>query len=385
MNMTTGAIEYSLTERHFLSMPTCTTCLTGIGWIHGNIQSPSFFRFGVHLTEKGRPCRVSNGFSKAMIVHHPVGVQVLNTNDAEATNYLSRRLMGEVLPFELGPFMHTRDNSTVLAAFGRSLCQLAMLTLYLCQCLLFFTKETGIGYLFTGRQGSERLETNINTNLFGTLWQAFGFGFTRKRDVPLACTTLVNGSGFESAFDGTMIHHFDVSNAKQNDFSTLYLAPIRGLRKGKAIVASIALEAWVSWCLTCFDATKERLQSQFNPFRHVLQDLSVDQLQRGTFRLENRNTLLRLIIRDVALFLFPCILAVSQCLIIEPAAFFKLLLKNMRLFFCWVQTVLKRLSQSREYTVILGKSQVLPRELREPSVSPYMEDRGPIWFSQTLS
>src|SRR5204863_6313863 len=95
-----------------------------------------------------------------------------------------------------------------------------------------------------------------------------------------------------------------------------------------------------------------------------LQALSIDQFQFRMFRFQQRNTPLRLIVRNITLLLLIAILAVCQRLIVEPTASFKLLFKYLSLFLGWVNPILKTLSHMREYNRVLGKLQMLPRTER---------------------
>ena len=84
---------HTLRERHLLPMSTPATILTRVRRVDLDELTPSFFRFGTQLGEKGRPCRVTNRLGKAMGMHHPVHMQILNTDETKAVNNLSGLLM----------------------------------------------------------------------------------------------------------------------------------------------------------------------------------------------------------------------------------------------------------------------------------------------------
>jgi len=95
-------------------MSTPATGLRRIGRIDFHELTPSFFRFGTQLREKGQPCRVTNRLGKAMGMQHPVHVQIFYADEAEAINNLTRLLMSEILPFELGTLMDSCNNLAML-------------------------------------------------------------------------------------------------------------------------------------------------------------------------------------------------------------------------------------------------------------------------------
>ena len=116
--MTAGTIEDSLTEWHLLAMSTPAACLTRIGRIDSNVLSPSFFRFGVQLTEEGRPRGICNAFGKTMIVGHAVDAEVFHADHSEAINNLTALLVGEVLPPPGNAFMDTGDRNAYACMLG---------------------------------------------------------------------------------------------------------------------------------------------------------------------------------------------------------------------------------------------------------------------------
>jgi hypothetical protein len=152
-----------------------------------------------------------------MIMDHTLDMQVFHTDDPKAVYNPTGLLMGEVSTLELRTFMHTRNDLTMRAALGCAFGKFGMLALYLCQCLLFTAKKTRVLYLFCIGERCKRLEANVNSYLFGTFGQTLWFAFTRKSDVPLPCTALVNGSSFDGATYRTVIDQFHASDFGEGD------------------------------------------------------------------------------------------------------------------------------------------------------------------------
>ena len=107
--------------RHLLSMSANATGLTRIGRMNFHYLTPSLFRFGTQLREKGRPCRVTDTLCQTMIMHHAIDGQVFHTDHAVAVDNLPRCLMREILPLELDTLMDTCND---LAMFCTLWCAL---------------------------------------------------------------------------------------------------------------------------------------------------------------------------------------------------------------------------------------------------------------------
>ncbi len=202
-------------------MPTGTACLTRIGRIDSNVQSPSFFRFGVQLTEECRPRGICYAFGKTMVVSHPVDLQVFDTDNSKLMDDLVAFLMGEVGTSERYSFVNTSNGLAMLALFRRTFCQFALLALHLCQRLFFFPKEARVRYLRSLRKGSEGLESHVNPYLGRHTGQAERFALNRKAHVPLASSGTLDGTGFELAFQGPMIDHLHRANLGESDTSLM--------------------------------------------------------------------------------------------------------------------------------------------------------------------
>ena len=324
-------------------MSTRATILRRIRRVNLAELPTSFFRFAGQLGEKGRPCRITDTFRKAMVVQHPIDVQVFHADDPKAVYNLSGRLMREIVPFELHPFVNTGYHLTMFATLWRSLCQFGMLALNSCQRFLFTAKETRVLDCFCIGESRKGLESNIKTYLFGAFGQALGVTLTRKGDGPLACTALVKGRRFDCATYRTVELHLDRANLRQRDTMIMRDGETR-LRIGETVIASRAFETRISWFLASFDSPKERLYAEVNPHRHILQHLGMNHVEGRTLFFQDRiGGLLPIATQALSLKLIRT-RAVLKQVVIEPSALFKRHVQHSKLFLGWVDTILKVLS-----------------------------------------
>lgn len=335
----------SCIERHGLPMSTFAACLRSIGWIDSNILPASFFRFAEQFAEELRPTRVNNAFCQTMVVNHAIDTQIFHSDHPRVVHNLAALLMGKIVASLRDPLMDSGKSFPTPAPFGRSLCQLAVLALHLCQRLLFFAEKARIGNLNPIRKRSECFESHINANGCITLRQAFGIALNRKRSMPLAGTTFVDRECLDFPFDRTMIHHFDMPNSRESQL--LLSSNLEAeLGKGEAVVSPIAFETGIAWVFACFDTAKECLESQIKPHSHILQDLRMDYLKRKVLLFQSWKRRLLLVERRG----FPCLLvgitAVREQVIIQPSAFFQHGIELCFLIMGWIDAVLKHLTHT---------------------------------------
>ncbi len=345
MQTTAGTIEYPTREWHLLPVSTLAACLTRRGRIHSDKGSTSFFRFAGQLCKETRPRGIGNAFGKAMIVNHALDVQVFNGNEAIGIDNLSTDLMREIFPFEGDPLMHTGNGFAMLAPLRTPFCQFGMLALHFCQCFLFFPEEAGIVYLCSIGKRGKGVESDVYAYLSGIVRQSFCFTFHREGSVPFAGRGTADGQGFDRAFDGTVQHHLDMSNARGVELA-LFIDLETRLWIREAIIAVTASEAGIPWLLSSFETTEEGLECKVNTYRHVLQHLRVDFVERGAFLLQPRQRLdLPIVAKRGSLLLIGCFPFLKQ-VIIEPAAFSENVIQGFDLLFRRIEPVLKHLMHS---------------------------------------
>ncbi len=152
-------------------MTTTAASLAGIGRIYFNERSATplwgVFRFTGQHAKETRPGRVTDIFSKAVIMQHPVDVQIFHHNKAELVDHLPVVLVGKVSSTPTDTFMDAGYNLTFSLALRRTLFGFRKVFLGCGKSLFFFSKETGIFNLLTVRKGSKGFKANVNTNLSG--------------------------------------------------------------------------------------------------------------------------------------------------------------------------------------------------------------------------
>jgi hypothetical protein len=331
----------SLTQGHRLPMVAPAAILGGVGRVHSDEHSASFFRFARELLKELRPCRVTDAFRKAMIMNHLLDMQIFHTDDPELVHDFATVLMGEVLASPCNTFMNPRDHPTMLAPFFRALCQSGMLALDFCQGRLLLTKETGIVNFFARRKRRKGLESYINAHLSRFFCKTFRFTHDGKADVPFVGRGASNGTGLDGAFDGTVRDHFHGANLREADTVVVGDAESR-LRIGDAIIAPVALKARVSRFLARFAPTKERFIGQIDTDRHVLKDLRMHIIQRWTFLLQDRIGSLLLETRKGETVTLIGGRAHLEQVVIEASAFFQVRFQDLQLFLRRIDPVLIR-------------------------------------------
>ena len=173
---------------------------------------------------------------------HPIHREVFDTDDSKGIDDLAALLVGEVLPPPCDSFMDSRNGFPVFASLRSPFRQFGVLTLYLCQCFLFLAKEAWVFNLRPIRKRSKGVESYINPDLLLTFRQAFRITFNGERDIPFASRGMPDSTGLALALDGTVIDHLDISYFRKADSGIMRDAKAT-LRKGEAIISSLALEA----------------------------------------------------------------------------------------------------------------------------------------------
>jgi len=352
---------YTNAQIFVYQLPTPATALTGVARVNQYDTTASIFRFAQRVLYKLVPRRIRNAFRQAVVFEHPLYIQVLKGQHAEAVGQLPAFLVSKVTSSIRYSFVDTTDHLTPFCAFWCTFLSFGQFPLCFRQLVLILSKETRIGDLLAIRQGSERLKTDIHTDR-GSGWrQGLRFGFDSEAGVPLSRGAASQGDRFHSAFDRPMQDQLNRADLAEDKRVAEQQRAIAILRIGDAVKAPFALEARVAdLLLACLDAPKERFEGQINALGHVLQYLRVNSLQRWSFTLQQRNAALGLVPVCGSLLLFPSVLAIGQCFVIQPAAFLKHLLKKSLLALGGADTVFERF----RHIVIIVRSHLTSKFVR---------------------
>ncbi len=358
--MTARTFIQATVKRHLLAMSALAAILTCIGWINCRVLSASIFCFARKLVGESRPCRVSNAFSETVIVHHPVDVQIFHTDDAELIDDFTRLLVREIVALESNALMHARDNLTPPGSFRRTLFFFAQKTLRFCERVLFRAKEARVIYLVARREVSEGFKSNIYPDLFKRFRQGLRvFNLTGEGSVPLARATTPNVASLNLPFNRAM--QFDVDVA---DFRECQMMPVNlktRLREGEAIVAMLSPESWIARLFSGFHAAKERLKRKVKAHGDVLQNLTVNCLQRFALLLQRAEAVdLRVEEKRFTAF-FVGVFTLFEQFVVQPTTFIQRVPQDSSLPLCREDSERERLNfvHLREISTNLNVGQLV--------------------------
>jgi hypothetical protein len=209
---TTRASVGSKREGHLLAMVTPTTVLRSVGRVDLNSYSASFFRFAEQHTKESRPRRVTNAFSKAMVMYHPIDLQIFNRNEAVGVYDLSTGLVRKVGTLETYPLMYSGYYLAPCFSFFRPLFGFREFPLSASQFLFFCSKKAGIFDLFARAEGSKAMQPYINPDLVRIFRQYVRlYVVTAKATVPFSSAGTDDSASFGIDFDGSMQLDFDMA------------------------------------------------------------------------------------------------------------------------------------------------------------------------------
>jgi hypothetical protein len=368
------------TQGHLLPMMAPAAILGGVGRVYFDEVSASFFRFARELPKELRPRRVTDAFRKAMIMYHPVHVQVFHADDTELIDNFATLLMGEVLTPPRNTFMDTGHGFAMFPTFRSTLLQSRVFALHLCQCLFFLTEEARVLNLLPVREGCERLEPYINAHGVRTWLKTFRFTLNGEGYVPFASRGASDGTGLERAFDRTVIHHLERPNFRETHTVVMGDTEAR-LRVGETVVAPISLKAWVAGFLTSLAPTKERFVCQIDTNRHILKDLGIHISEGGAFFFQYRIGLLLLETRKSDAVSLICRIAHFEQMVVEDTTLFQVRFQYIQLFLRRKNPVLKGF---KHVTSIYVNRTIVKREVpifpshhhKEEPFIPALKGRG---------
>jgi len=288
-----------------------------------------------------------------MIMHHPVHMQIFDTNHTETVDDLAAFLMCEVIAPEGDTFMDSGDYPAVLPTLRCALGQFRVFALDFGKCLLFLAKKARVRYLFFITESSKGLETDINTHL-GRRWlKTFRLTLDREGNIPFAGTTTADSAGFQFALDRSMVDHLDRANLGESH--TVMGDTETTLRKGEGVVAVSTTETRVARVRSCFTASKKGFEGQINTYCNILQDLRMDLFQCSTFLFQQSQRINLMIAGErLSLLLISCFPLLKK-MVVEPTTFTKSFVQLLNLLLGWVDAILKHfmhslvLAQSRTY------------------------------------
>lgn len=325
----------------------------------------SFFRFAHCELYQLIPCYIRNAFSQAMVLNHPVNVQVLKSDKAIAVDHAAASLMSKVAPLVGDAMMNVNHNLFSFDPFRGPIGLLAQLTLRFSQGLLFFPKEAGIFDSLTIREGQESSQAEVNPYCQLAHRQRFWLNFTRETSEPVTHRIALDSQGFDRAFERSVQLDFDIPYLGD---SQPFIQLKARLFEREAIIPTKPLKAREAIFLARLEPAKEGFISQIDPLLHILQDLRMNLGECGVIGFPTRQNLIGVVQTQGFLLLFPRLLTQTKRRIVDMPARFKGRIEFGSLRFGWKHPELVRLS----HTIILRKKSKLS-SLRKKMVNPQGE------------
>src|SRR5258706_3140542 len=288
-----------------------------------------------------------NALSQTVVVHHPIDREVFHGNDIKSVHDAAALLMGEVAPSPCAALVDASDDTPSFRALRRALLGFGEAALRFGERVFLHAEEARIGDLLPRAEGGEGLQAPVDAHRLPHGRQGRRHGaLTREGDVPLARAAAADVGSLGRALDGTMqndLHLADIHDAQALSVRVQCAADWH-LREGEAVVAPLATEAGIAWLLAGFATAEESLEGEVDAHGHVLQHLRLHTGHRPTRGFERGQFALLVIQAYRLLPLFPGSAALGQQVVIQPAAFLKLLRQEALLLLGRIQAVLGRLS-----------------------------------------
>jgi hypothetical protein len=346
MQLTTRTIEYSIGQTQPLvgsnPVPTTTTRLAGISRVHSYILASGPFLslcLDANHAAEPTPCRVRYGLGQTVIVYHPVHFQIFYRNKPELVDNASTMLVRKIVPAPRSSFMHSSHNLTPLSPFGSAFPLLGKKALHSSQSLLLHTEEARVLNLLPIRERGERIQSNINPDLFIGYGQRSGFPLAGDCGVPLSCATPFDAHSLGGTGKGAMQHYLYWSDFRKMKGVPNQLTTGRGLRIAQRVVPKPATKSGVSRGIPSLRSAEESLEGEINPDGDILQHLAVNKPEGRTLLLQGGEVRLLVEQRGDIAACFMCILTLCKQIIVEPATLIKHITKLSGLLTSWIYAV----------------------------------------------
>ena len=337
--VTTQTIERSYGQSHLLPVPAARASLRCVSGVYFNQRTTSVFSFVRKIVKELPPCHIENAFGKAVVVNHPVNVQVFNGDDTSLVDKVPAKLVSEVGTPVCSTLLDMRNDFASLGSLRRPLRLFTHSSLSFSKSLFSGTKETGIVDDLARRKSGETRKSDINTHSFFRFWKRIIGDFTAKRHEPLASAGTSDTAGLDVPFEGAVVNNLNIANLGKRNGRIANGIP--ALWVTKAIIPSSAAETGVSRLLARFNSAEESLKSKVNPDSHVLENLTVDTGKRWSIPFQGRQSLNLSVESKGLVVIFPSYLTLFQKVIVKPATLVECLEHKSLLFVGRIQSVLE--------------------------------------------
>ncbi len=345
---------------HHLSMPTVVAGLCGVGRGHFDHLSLSFFRFRNKCGEKCAPGCVCYRFVQPSLAARPVGHilsrhfvqfglrpfdhiahdQRLDGDQPEALDQSVGLLLDEVLAPPSDTLMDSCHDLPPFASFWGVSLRFGETTLRFSQLFFFFPEKAGGVNLFASGEEGKGLEPHIDAYVLIRWRQSLRIDLiAREAHKPLARRVFHDAARFDDAFEGPVLDHLEVPNLGKGELALFIDAETR-LGVGEGIVAETGFIAREAGVMSSFHALEECFKGFVDSTQDILQDLGVDGFifWPDLFDGGKLGTLLRE--ADALAAHLIGVFSLLPCGVVQHHAEGKLLIQQVFLPLCWVETVL---------------------------------------------
>ena len=304
--------------------------------------APSFFRFGSKTVKEFTPASIADALGETMVLDHSSDVQIFNADHAKPIDDLTRLLVCKVMAVVGNTLVNASDNLSGFASWQTALWQRGEFALRLGKRFLFYSKESGIGYLVACRQSGKAGQSDIDSNRtlrVSTPRVRYNL-LTRERSEPFAVRPHDRAS-LGTSLNRAMKCNLNLANFGHNQIARFDYAATRYLRKRYRVITIIAAKAWVAGFESSLHSAKERFESEINPKLCVLQALTVRIAQRRILDFPCSQELVGIVETDGLTFLLVGVLLDFDGFVIDPTAGINGFIQSCRLFLAWVDAILK--------------------------------------------
>ena len=323
-------------------MRSAQACLAGSTGIYFDQFAPSIFRFVREFLKERIPSSVIYGLGKHA-TRQTFDIQIFNGNQTIAVDQPSTGIVVKVRTLVLDLLMRLRHKLTGFSPALTRLLSPRHAALSSTQDRSRTVKMTLVIDLRSVGQGSQRSQSDIDTDCFSGFWQRFRLPLHRKTYVPLIYAAL-DRDRLDRAFNRTMQLDFDLSRTLDAQPVAQQSASISVQRKGQTVIAAERAKPWKSRLITTFASGKECFERLVQSSQHVLAAREIR--KRETPIRSHRLQLVRLVVVINRLAAqFPRSNAFFKSSIIKRARFAQLTVQKLNLMFGGIQTVFERQAQ----------------------------------------
>lgn len=195
----------------------------------------------VELAHELRPAGIGNGLGKAVVLHHPFDVQILNSNQAVRFYQLPTEFVGKVKALVGYLFVQFGNLQPGLIPALAALLGLAQLALIPFKAAFGLAQMFGIRESLPVTGNGKVLKSQIKPNLPALIGRVVNLLLYLNRGEILAALGSRHGKVFHNAFNRAMQDNLDPANFRNVQLATFNLET---LRKPAGLLTVLLFEVW---------------------------------------------------------------------------------------------------------------------------------------------